>query len=461
METMGFVSLIPIILAIALSFATKNTVFSLTAATIIGCFLAGKGIWGYTDLMLEALGNADFIWITLIILMFGVLVAYYEKSGAIGVFTNFLEKKNITRKGVQLLAWALGLFCFADSMSGLFVGSVMRNISDRAKISREKLAYIADATASPFAVVCPYSSWPSYVAGLLIGIGCFTDRKTALSAVFRAIPLNFYAIFSVLMVALIALGIIKDFGPMKEAEERAMKEGKLLRDGAVPLSATTPEASKSIKPRVFLNFILPTILLVVITILTEFIGGEMRILETVTLLVILMSVSFLIQGMPLTELNETFLAGIKGSIPALLVIAVSYPLNTLSSDMGTAAYIVQLAGSLLTPKLLPFMIFVICAILSFSTGSSWGTYAICIPLALPVAFLVSGGEANILVIACIAAVEGGGVFGDHCSPLSDTTIMASMGANADHIDHVKTQLPYAIICAAIAALLYLGIGFIS
>ena len=461
MENMGFISLIPVIIAVALALITKNTVFSLALACIIGCFLAGKGVWGFTDLMLEALGNADFIWVALIILLFGVLVTYYEKSGAISGFTQFLEAKNIKRKGVQLLAWALGLFCFADSMSGLFVGSVMRRISDRAKISREKLSYIADATASPFAVICPYSSWPSYVAGLIIGMGCIADRKTAMSVVFRAIPLNFYAILSVLMVGLIALGIVKDFGPMKKAERRAEKTGKVLRDGAVPLSGTVTEESSSIKPRVLLNFVLPTVLLVVITVLTEFVGGEMRILEAVTIVVLLMSISFLIQGMPLTELNETFIQGIQGAMPALLVLAVAYPLNTLSSEMGTAAYIVSVTEKFLSPALLPFGIFVICTLLSFATGTSWGTYAICLPLAVPMAFAAGGGKVTLLVLLCIAAVEGGGVFGDHCSPVSDTTIMASMGAGADHIDHVKTQLPYALTCAGLAAVLYLVLGFVA
>ena len=461
MDNMGILSLIPITIAIVLALITKDTVLSLGAACIIGCFMSGMGIWGFPSLLLDALGTPDFIWTALIILFFGVLVTYYERSGAIDGFTRIVMKKNLSRKGVQLLAWFLGLFCFADSMSGLFVGSVMRRLSDKAAISREKLAYIADATASPLANICPYSSWPSYVAGLIIGMGCIANREEALRLVLRSIPFNFYAIGSVLLVALTGLGIIRELGPMKKAEERALTSGKLLRDGAQPLSSTTLLTEPVIKERVFLNFIAPTVLLVLITILTEFIGGEMRILETVTLIVIAMSGSFLLQGMPLRELGNTFTEGVKGAMPALLVLAVAYPLNTLSSRMGTADYIIQVTQGILSPAILPAGIFLICALLSFATGTSWGTYAICLPLAIPMAFSASGGSASLLVIACLAAVQGGGVFGDHCSPVSDTTIMASMGAGADHMDHVRTQLPYALICAGIAAVLYLIIGIIA
>ena len=461
METMGWISLIPVALAITLALITRNTVVSLTIACVAGCFLAGKGIWGFTDLIYTALGNTDFIWTAMCILMFGVLVAYFEKSGAIEGFSRMVEAKNLKRRGIQLISWFLGLFCFADSMSPLFVGSVMRKLSNRAKISSEKLSYIADTTASPVAVLYPFSSWPGYLAGLAVGFGCLATREEAFSMVLRAIPFNIYAILCVAMVALIALGVIPDFGPMKKAEKRAINEGKLLRDGAVSLSATDGIKKAGIREHVFLNFVLPMIVLVAISVITYLTTDEVMIVEAVTLVVILMSASFLIQGMKLKELDETFLAGIKGSMPAVMVLAVAYPMNTLSGEMGTANYIIELTQGMLSPALLPFGIFVISAILSFATGTSWGTYAICMPIALPLAFNASGNEITVLVLACFAAVAGGGVFGDHCSPLSDTTILASMGAGADHIDHVKTQLPYALTVAAFSSVIYLAIGFLA
>ena len=195
---------------------------------------------------------------------------------------------------------------------------------------------------------------------------------------------------------------------MKKAEDRAMNEGKVLRDGAVPLigkELTDMEAYPGLKQRIFLNFLLPVIM--------------------------------------------------------IIVIALAYSVNQLSKDMGTANYIVDIAKGFLTPQLLPAVIFLIAAIMAFSTGSSWGTFAICMPIALPLAFSFSGGAVTTLVAAAFAAVAGGGVFGDHCSPLSDTTVLASTGAAADHIDHVRTQLPYAIICAAISLVGYLMLGFMA
>ena len=458
---MGWLSLVPIFIAITLALWTKNTVFSLSIACIIGCFMAGKGIWGFTEILQSALGTPDFIWVALNILFFGVLCTYYEKSGAVDGFTRIVNQKNLKRGGVQVLAWALGLLCFADSMSPLFVGSVMRKLFDKAKISREKLAYIADSTAAPVSIVYPFTGWSSYLTGLAVGVGCLTTREQAYIFMLKAIPFNFYAILSLLMVLLIGLGIIKDYGPMKKAEQRAFLEGKPYRDGAMLMSTSGDKKSGSLQEHIFLNFILPTLLLIIISIGVFLIIGEVKVLEAVTIVVIFMSISFIVQGMKLRELGEIFNEGIKGAMPAVLVLAAAYPLNKISNEMGAADFIMSLASGNLPPALLPVCIFVICSILSFATGTSWGTFAIAMPLALPMAFAITGGEATLFTTLCFAAVAGGGLFGDHCSPVSDTTIMSSMGAASDHIDHVKTQLPYAITVAAIVAILYTILGCIA
>jgi len=461
LETMGWISLVPVLIAIVLALATKDTIISLAIACICGCFLAGKGIFGFTDLIQSALGNADFIWAAMNILLFGTLVAFFEKSGAIDGFTRIVQKKKLSRKGVQLAAWFLGLFCFADSMSPLFVGSVMRKLSDKAKISREKLAYIADSTAAPVSILYPFTGWSAYLTSLAVGFGCLTTREEAFSVMLRAIPMNAYAIISVFLVALIGLGIIKDFGPMKKAEKRAAEEGKLVADGAVPMYSGDSEVKPAFdNPRVVLNFIVPTILLVAIAIGTFIVIDSVKVVEAAMIVIVLMCISFMFQGMKLQELSATIIAGIKNSMPALMVLAVAYPLNALSKEMGTANFIINATQSFLSPKLLPFSIFVISAILSFATGTSWGTFAIMMPMALPLAFNATGDVVTPLVVACFAAVGGGGLFGDHCSPLSDTTIMASMGAGADHVDHVKTQFPYAFVAATITSAVYLIIGFI-
>lgn len=464
LETMGPISLLPVVIAIILAITTKNTIISLITACIVGSFVAGKGIFGFTDLIQSALGNTDFIWALLCVIPFGILVAYYQKSGAIEGVTEYMKNKKLGRKGVQLVAWVLGIFCFADSLSPLFVGTTMHKMADKMRVSREKMAYIADSTGACVSVLYPFTGWSSYLASLAVGAGCLSTVQEAQNVMLQAIPLDFYAILSVALVGLIASGLMKDFGPMRKAEVRAMTEGKLLGDNAEPLVSreiADMRKSDSIKTRVFLNFVFPTLLLFALSIGSFFVLGSVMVVEAVAFVVIMMSVLFLFQGMSLRELNQTFMDGVKGTVPTVMILAFAYCLNALSSEMGTANFIINCTQSFLTPQLLPAVIFLVAAIISFSTGTSWGTFAICMPLALPMAFSITGGEVTLLVLASFAAVAGGGTFGDHCSPLSDTTIMSSMGAASDHIDHVKTQLPYAFLCAGIATVLYLAIGIFA
>lgn len=458
---MGVVSIIPVAIAIILALVTKNTVVSLAVACIVGGFICGDGLFAFTNLIYSSLADMDHIWTMTMVILFSVMVTYFERSGAIDGFTVIVNKRNIKRKGVQLIAWFLGLFCFADSMSPLFVGSVMKKLSDKAKISREKLSYIADATASPLSVIHPFSSWCPYLASLVAGLEIIGE-DSSYKFILKSIPFNFYAILSVLLVALIALGIVPDFGPMRKAEKRAMEEGKVLSDTAVPLT-TEGALEKCIfkKPNVWINFVAPVLVLVAICAVTVILDGEPAICEAAMIVVILMTISFMIQGISLKTVNEVFLSGVKNAVPAIMVLAVAYPLNALTSQMGAADFIIQATSSFMSPKILPFGIFVISAVLSFATGTSWGTYAIMMPIALPWAFSFTGNTVSTLTLLSAAAVAGGGVFGDHCSPLSDTTILASMGSGSDHIDHVKTQLPYALTCAGVSSVLYLIMGMFA
>lgn len=463
METMGFVSIIPAVLAIVLSFATKNTIVSLVIACIAGTLLAGQGIMGFPTLLKESLGTTSFSWVMLLNTFIGILVAYFQKTGAIQGFSQKVHDKNLSRKGAQLMAWILGIFIyFSDSFSPLFVGSTMRSITDKAKISREKLAYIADSTSAPVSVLMPITGWAAYLMGLAVGVGCIATEEDASVLFLKAIPFNFYALFAVLFVGLIAIGIVPDFGPMKKAEKRAMEEGKVLRDGATPLigkELTEMQPYPGIKIRVFLNFILPVLMIVSIAIATYISMKSAKTMEAFLFVLIFMSISMMVQGIPFKEVMNTLTDGVKGAIPAVMLLALAYSVNGLSSQMGTANYIISLTENFLTPHMLPAIIFLVSAIMAFATGSSWGTFAICMPIALPLAFSFTNNQMSILIVASFAAVAGGGVFGDHCSPLSDTTVLSSTGAAADHIDHVKTQLPYALVCGALALVAYLVVGF--
>ena len=224
METMGFISIIPAILAIVLSFATRNTVISLAIACITGTLLAGQGVFGFPTLLKESLGTTSFSWVMLLNTFIGILVAYFQKTGAIQGFSQKVHDRNLSRRGAQLMAWVLGIFIyFSDSFSPLFVGSVMRSITDKAKVSREKLAYIADSTSAPVSVLMPITGWAAYLMGLAVGVGCIVDEKDASALFLKAIPFNFYPIFAVIFVGVIASGIIKDFGPMKKAEKNSQR----------------------------------------------------------------------------------------------------------------------------------------------------------------------------------------------------------------------------------------------
>lgn len=464
METMGFISIIPAVLAIVLSFATRNTIVSLVIACIAGTLLAGQGIMGYPTLLKESLGTTSFSWVMLLNTFIGILVAYFQKTGAIQGFSQKVHDKNLSRRGAQLMAWILGIFIyFSDSFSPLFVGSTMRSITDKAKISREKLAYIADSTSAPVSVLMPITGWAAYLMGLAVGVGCIATEEDASVLFLKAIPFNFYALFAVLFVGLIAIGIVPDFGPMKKAEKRAMEEGKVLRDGATPLigkELTEMQPYSGIKIRVFLNFILPVLMIVSIAVTTYISMKSAKTMEAFLFVLIFMSISMMIQGIPFKEVMNTLTDGVKGAIPAVMLLALAYSVNGLSSQMGTANYIISLTENFLTPHMLPAIIFLVSAIMAFATGSSWGTFAICMPIALPLAFSFTNNQMSILIVASFAAVAGGGVFGDHCSPLSDTTVLSSTGAAADHIDHVKTQLPYALVCGALALVAYLVVGFV-
>lgn len=247
LTSMGIISIIPALLAIALSFRTKNTIVALAVACITGTVLVGihegQGLvdillLNFPTLLKENLGTTSFSWVMLLNTMIGILVAYFQKTGAIQGFSQWVHDKKLSRKGSQLIAWVLGMFVyFSDSFSPLFVGCTMRSITDKARISREKLAYIADSTSAPVSVLVPITGWAAYLSGLAVGVGCIATQEDASALFIKAIPFNFYALFAVAFVGLIASGIVKDFGPMKKAEKRAMETGKVLADSAQPLTA--------------------------------------------------------------------------------------------------------------------------------------------------------------------------------------------------------------------------------
>jgi Na+/H+ antiporter NhaC len=455
----GWLSLIPAFIAIFLAFLTREPVFSLAVACFSGVILMGQGFGGFPELLVRALGNKDFIWICLVELCIGVLVAFYQRSGAVNMFSQKVKFWTKSREQTQLLGWMLGLFIFfSDYFSPLFVGPVMRNLTDRSKISREKLAYICDSTSAPMSVLVPFTGWAIYISGLLIGIGPVINKKVAMSLFIKSIPFNFYSIITILMVALIALRLIPEFGPMRKAERRAIETGQVLRPGSVPMMGselTELPISKKGHPNIWLNFFAPVMIVVSFNMGTFLATGQAQVLEGFMLATIVLGIIMFFQKVDnLHGLMKSILAGIKGVMPAVLILAFAYAINNVSREMGTAQYVVSIVKGWFDPVFLPVLVFILSAFISFATGTSWGTYAIVIPIAVPMAFEFSQGEISSLVFGTIAATAGGGVFGDHCSPLSDTTVLSSLGSACDHMDHVKTQMPYALMAAATASFFY-------
>jgi len=462
-QSLGIISLLPATIAIILAFKTKNAIFSLAVACLIGVLVMGEGLLGFPTLLKVSLGTTSFSWILLLELFIGILIAFFQRTGAIQGFTKIMDDKKFSRVGIQLVAWFMGMFVFfSDYFSPLFVGSTMRGLSDKAKISREKLAYIADSTSAPVSVMVPITGWAVFISGLLVGMGPIKDGPEAMMVFTKAIPFNFYAILAVIFVGLTAMKIIPEFGPMKKAEDRAINEGKVFADGAEPLlgeELTDTPVYEGFKVNVLLTFILPVLIVISIAVGTFIVLKSAKTMEAFLAAAIVLGIIMRIKGIPFNEIMKTAMAGMKGVMPAIIILALSYSINNLSKSMGTANYIISLTEGWLVPSLLPVLTFVLAAIIAFSTGTSWGTFAIVMPLSVPLAFIFTGNVVTPLVLATIAAVAGGGVFGDHCSPLSDTTVLASTGAASDHMDHVKTQLPYALTVAVAATILYLIIGF--
>ncbi|MEX2125848.1 MAG: Na+/H+ antiporter NhaC family protein [Woeseia sp.] len=461
-ESLGALSLLPATIAIVLAFVTRNTVFSLAVACFVGVIVSGQGLMGFPNLLKNALGTTAFSWIFLLELFIGMLIAFFQRTGAIRNFSAWVAGFNMTRVRVQLVAWLLGMFVFfSDYFSPLFVGSTMRELTDRFRISREKLAYIADSTSAPVSVLVPVTGWAVFIAGLLIGMGPIADPADAIKVFVSSIPFNFYSILAVVMVGLIATGIVPEFGPMKVAEQRAIETGKVLRDGADPLMGeelTDIQPYEGVRTSLFWNFFLPVLIVICVAVGSFILTSSALTMEAFLLSAVVAGIIMRIQGIPFADIMKTGMAGIKGVMPAVIILAFAYALNDLSTSMQTAGYIVSKTEAWLTPGLLPLLTFLIAGVISFSTGTSWGTFAIMMPIAVPLAFSFTGDTLGVVVYATVGAVAGGGVFGDHCSPLSDTSILASTGAASDHIDHIKTQMPYALVVAAISLLAYLVIG---
>ncbi|MBR2749288.1 MAG: transporter, partial [Firmicutes bacterium] len=277
-----------------------------------------------------------------------------------------------------------------------------------------------------------------------------------------AFKFNFYCWAILILNGLLAVGIIPHFGPMKAAQKRALETGQVYAEGSTPLLSGELDEIKpneGIKTGLFLDFMMPAVIIIGITVGTYIFIGSARTLEAFICAVMYQFVvMWITRKAKVKEMMDTAVLGIKAVMAAILILAMAYCMNSITKGLGAATYLIGLTESWMTPFWLLTITFILCALISFLTGSSWGTYAIMLPICLPLAFNLTGGEMGGVVYGAIAAVMGGGCFGDHCSPISDTTILSSLAAGCDHIDHVKTQMPYALCAAVVAVIGYMIMG---
>ena len=469
METYGWLSILPPLLAIFLAIKTKHVYISLVLGiwlgwTIIHSWNPVSGLIDTLGALVDVFKDEDNTRVILFSGLVGAIITFTQYSGGMKGFINWVVGKGLvrTRKSAGLLAWFLGFIIFIEANICVLVsGAVARPIFDKLKISREKLSYILDSTSAPKCILIPLNAWGAFVIGLLVIQGVENPVRVLISSM----PFNFYAIFALLIV-LIVVVTEKDFGPMKKAEHRVRVENKLLRDGAEPLisaEVVQMEAKEGIPPRA-LNMILPVVTMVVMMPVVLLITGKGNLMEgsgsaSVLWAVIaglaVGAVAYRAQGiMKVKEITDIFMKGVGGLIPLASLMILAFAIGDICDALGTGPFVAQAAKSTLNPGIIPTVIFLVSCFIAFSTGTSWGTFAIMIPIAVPMINII-GLHPGLI----IAAVLGGGVFGDHCSPISDTTIISSMASATDHIDHVRTQLPYALTAAGFSLLLFIIFGF--
>ena len=465
-----WISVLPPVLAIVLAIVTRQVYLSLGAGIWLGAtILAGGdplvGLADGIERMVAVLGSPGDARVVLFTLVIGALITTIEASGGVKGFVQWLEQRRWVDRPVraQLLAWVIGVVVFIESnITVLVAGTVARPLFDRHKVSREKLAYIIDSTSAPICILIPLNAWGAYNLELLDGLGV----EQPLSVFLGSLPYNFYAIGAVLLAfATIRWGI--ELGPMKTAQRR-VASGKLHREGSHPLldeTALEVDETLAVEPRAR-NMLVPLVVMVAAMPTFLWVTGDGNIMKGSGSTSVLWSVSLglatawlMLLGQRALSLDRLTRRGLEGAgalLPLALILVLALALGGVAKALGTGDYVAQLATDRLSPVVLLPLTFAVSAGIAFSIGSSWGTFAIMLPIAIPTA--ISLGQP---LEPYVAAALAGGIFGDHASPISDTTIVASMAAATDHIEHVRTQLPYALIAGMVALVGFAIVGFVS
>ncbi len=463
MTDYDFWSVIPPVIAIALAIATRQVIFSLLVGLFAGWLIIDGGnplraflltLDGLVDVFSSA-GNTRTVIFTLLI---GALIQLIRHAGGVSGFVAWIGRRfaNSERPTNKLQAGAAltGFLIFIESnISILTVGTVFRPLFDKYKMSREKLAYLADSSSAPSCILFPINAWGAYIMGLLA-----VYNIDPLQALVYSIPFNFYAILTLILVFWVAFSGW-EIGPMKNTQP--------VKEEVTEESQETGKARDMLLPLLVMVFSMPCFLVytgwsaeytgTMGGKIMESIGngsGSQAVMYAVTLAVVFAAVKFSIAGkLNIKSFIDQSLTGMGEMMVMAILMVLAFAIGNLCNELGTGLYVADVTKSWLSPSLAPALIFVTSCFIAFSTGTSWGTFAIMMSIAMPLGISI---DANLYLM--IAAVLGGGVFGDHCSPISDTTLISSMAAGCDHIDHVRTQLPYALITGGLTVILYLVAG---
>jgi Na+/H+ antiporter NhaC len=475
----GWLSIVPPLLAIALALLFRQVIPALLAGVWAGAIiLNGNPFIAFLRVgdtyLVESLANKDHATIVMFSMILGGMIGVLSRSGATAALVDSVSSRITNRRNGQVASASMGLIVFFDDYANtLLVGNTMRPLTDKLRISRQKLAYIIDSTAAPVATIAVISTWIGFEVGLIQDALVRISADSSAYVLFlRSLPYNFYPILTLFFVFGIAI-TGRDFGPMKKAEDLAY--GKQ----ADPVS----ESVKSRQPiKSMLAGVLPILVLVGATILGLLLDGMNKagpgaslrevfsaadsfavlMWSSLSSAIVAIALSKLFGLLTMDQAVEAWLEGAKKMLIAFVILILAWSIGAVCEDLGTAPFLVSAVGDELPSVLLPLVTFILAALVSFATGTSWGTMAILVPIIVPIAASMAGaiGIEGQLVPATVSSVLAGAVFGDHCSPISDTTILSSMAAGSDHIDHVRTQLPYAMTVAAVAVVTgYLPVGF--
>jgi len=467
----SWISLIPSIVTISLAFVTRQVLIALFIGILTGGFCAFFETGDISKInivktfLLPSLGSESYAVLLLIYLWcLGGILGLWAKSGSALHFANNLGKKLAKGpKSALIFSWGLGmLFHQGGTISTILTGTTVRPVSDHYRVSHEELAYVVDSTASPVATIIPFNAWPLYIGGLVIGTTPYLNTSGETFQIYLAsLPYNFYAIIAVVMTFLFSLGVLPWVGgSMKAAIKRSRETGLLDAEDAQPLLQVREEGielAKNYKPSYF-TFMVPIFILLSVTIIPFFMWKLGLIPEDranwTNEAFLLASMSAMavakIRGMSTIDIVDGFISGCKDMTLGAVVLGLAITMGMVAKELNTAAYLTKFAAEI-PAIVMPIALMAICMLVAFSTGTSFGTYAVVFPVAIPLAYTINPDPTYVQI--CFGAVLGGTVFGDQCSPISDTTILSSMFTGCDLMDHVRTQLPLSILAAGMAALL--------